>query len=199
MEKHCESEKRFGKEGTATAARNEMLEGFLRKSGDRAYQLAYSLSGNNEDAHELVQDALYRVARAWDQYEQCKPLDCWFFAIMRNAFTDSRRSYERRNGVSLDRSLSGEEGDSLAEVLPDGAGSLTAGLEREETVNQVRGALAALKPAYRTMLKLCDMDGRRYDDIARRLGIPTGTVRSRIFRARQALRTQSPELMALAH
>ena len=195
MEKHCDSERRFGKEGTA--ARNEVLEEFLRKSGERAYQYAYRLSGNCDEAHELVQDAMYRVTRAWDRYKTRKSLHCWFFVILRNAFKDSRRRHGARGSLSFDLPLEGTEGDSLADVIPD-TESLPAGLEREETVSRVRGALAALTPEHRTILKLCDMDGKGYDDIARTLGVPMGTVRSRIFRARQALRTQSPELAALA-
>ncbi len=105
MKKHCESKKRFGKEGTAKAARNEILESFLRDSGGKAYSFAHSLAGNEAEAHELVQERLYRVARAWDRYEQSKPLEAWFFTVLRNAFIDSRRRIERKSAVSLDRPL----------------------------------------------------------------------------------------------
>ncbi len=199
MKKHCESEKRFGKEDGGTEARNEILESFIRDSGQKAYQVAYSHSGNCEDANELVQDALYRVARAWDKYEVSKPLDAWFFTILRNAFMDSRKRFERRNGVSLDRPLDEDGGGSYADLLADSAESIPQSLERKETVNTVRRALEGMRRQERAVLKLCDMDGRTYDDIARSLGVPAGTVRSRIFRARQTLRNQSPELATLVY
>lgn len=199
MEKHCESKKRFGKEGTATAARNEILESFMRDSGGKAYAFAHGLVGNHEDASELVQETLYRVARAWDRYEQSKPLEAWFFVVLRNAFIDSRRRVERKSGVSLDRPLDGEEGITWAEVLPDDSESIQVRLEREESAKSVRRALKGLKKNLRSALTLCDLQGERYDAIARSLGVSIGTVRSRVFRARQTLRNQSPELAALAH
>lgn len=199
MEKHCESKKRFGKEGMATAARNEILESFMRDSSGKAYAFAHSLAGNHEDARELVQEALYRVARTWDGYQHSKPLEAWFFVVLRNAFIDSRRRVERKSGVSLDRPLDGDDGGTLAELLPDRAESILARLEREESAKTVRRALKGMKKNLRAVLTLCDMQGERYDAIARSLGVSAGTVRSRIFRARQALRNQSPELATLAH
>lgn len=199
MEKHCESKKRFGKEGTATAARNEILESFMRDSGGKAYAFAHKLVGNREEASELVQETLYRVARAWDRYEASKPMDAWFFAVLRNAFIDSRRRAERKRGVSLDRSLDGEDGSTWAEVLPDGSESIQMRLEREESAQSVRRALKGLNKNLRTALTLGDLQGERYDVIARSLGVSIGTVRSRVFRARQVLRNQSPELATLAY
>jgi len=199
MEKHCESKERFGKEGKAPAARNEILESFIRDSGHRAYALAHSLAGNEAEAHELVQEALFRVARAWSRFKRSQPLDPWFFVVLRNAFHDSRRRAERKRAVSLDRSSEFGDGEALRDLLPDGSESIQARLEREESARTVRRALKGLRDAERTVLNLCDMQGWRYDDVARKLRVPVGTVRSRIFRARQALRTQSPELAALAH
>ncbi|MEK7743574.1 MAG: sigma-70 family RNA polymerase sigma factor [Elusimicrobiota bacterium] len=199
MKKHCESKKRFGKEGTATAARNEILESFMRDSGSKAYAFAHGLVGNRDDASELVQETLYRVARAWDRYEESKPLEAWFFVVLRNAFIDSTRRVERKRGVSLDRPLDGEDGSTLAELLPDQSESIQARLEREESAKTVRRALRGKRKNLRAALTLCDMKGERYDAIARSLGVSMGTVRSRIFRARQALRNQSPELATLAY
>ncbi len=196
MEKHYEIEKRFVKEGTATVARNQVLESFIQDCGGRAYQFAYSLSGNSEEAKELVQEALYQVARNWKQFDQTKSLDAWLFTILRNAFLRSRRRSDRKKGVSLDLEM--ESGSSYAEVLSDGV-DFTEELERNETVVRVRQAMKDLTSEQRAILKLCDMDGLKYRQIARSLGIPAGTVRSRISRARAALRNDAPELAALAH
>lgn len=73
MEKHCEIERRFGKEGNGEPCRQEALKSFIYHSGKRAYEVAFSLSGNGEDAKELVQETLYRVARAWKQYDESRP------------------------------------------------------------------------------------------------------------------------------
>ena len=60
----------------------------------------------------------------------------------------------------------------------------------------MRDALSGLSEDHRAVLTLCDMEGMKYDEIAARLGVPTGTVRSRISRARQTFRTRSRELAA---
>ena len=197
MEKHCDSKKRFGKE-TATEARNEILEHFIREFGDRAYQFAYRLSGSCDEADELVQDALVRVTRAWARYEKSKPLDAWFITILRNAFIESRRRLQRRGTVSLDVPVNDEEGQTLGDILSDGSASVEDRLARSEVSGSVRRALRNVGGVEREILNLRHMDGLKYADIARHLSIPIGTVRSRIFRARQSLRNHSPELAALA-
>lgn len=190
MEKTCDSAKRFGKEGNGTAARNEILESFIRDAGDRAYHFAYDLSGNGDEARELVQETCYRVARAWESFQPSKPVNSWFFTVLRNAFLDSRRRFDRRKVVSLDIPLDGEDGASFEDIIPDGAEGPQDSLERSEKVQTVRRALKGLTREHQAVLELCDMGGLAYDEVARSLGVSVGTVRSRIFRARAALRGQ---------
>lgn len=190
MKKTCESEKRFGKEGNGTEARNKILESFIRDSGDKAYGFAYNLSGNHEDARELVQEACYRVTRAWESFETSKPVGSWFFTILRNVFIDSRRRSERRNIVSLDLPLDGTDELSFEEIIPDGEEGIQESLERKEKAWTVRRALKAIPRKQEAVLRLCYMHGMRYDEAARSLGISEGTVRSRIFRARATLRNR---------
>mgnify|MGYP001619535895 CR=1 FL=1 len=198
MEKHCESEKRFGKEGNDTEAMNEILDGFIRESGGRAYQFAYSLAGNDEEAHDLVQEALYRVVMAWERYETLKPLDRWFFTILHNAFIDSRRRFEGKHGVSLDCPLGGQDGPSYGDRLASKEEGIQQALERKESMKQARRTLRRLGEEHREVLTLCDMMGHRYDDIAVSLKVPIGTVRSRIHRAREAFRGQWSAIEAVA-
>lgn len=195
MEKHCESGKRFGKEDGGTAAKNEVLESFIRESGKRAYQVAYNMAGNREEAKELVQETLYRAARHLGRYQTDKPLDRWFFAILRNTFLDGRRRLRRRRVVSLDAPVDGTEGDCLADFVGAEEESAFRGLERAETAANVRLALSRLDPKYQAVLRLCDMGGTNYDESARRLGLPPGTLRSRLSRARQAFRVQMTQVV----
>lgn len=198
MEKRCESKKRFGKEGNGEAARQEILDGFIRDSGDKAYQFAYSLAGNCAEAHDLVQEALYRVMMAWDRYETCKPLEAWFTTILRNAFVDGRKRYERKHAVSLDCPIEADGGRGYADVIADKEESIQKSLERKETVSLARRALGQMRRDQREVLTLCDMDGLRYDKVAAALSIPVGTVRSRVFRARQTFRGLWPQLEQFA-
>ena len=198
MEKHCESKKRFGKEGNGEAARQEILESFIRDSGNKAYQFAYSLAGNCEEAHDLVQEALYRVMMAWDRYETCKPLEAWFTTILRNAFLDGRKRYERKHAVSLDCPIEADGKRGYTDVIADKEESIPKSLERKEAGSLARLALGLMSREQREVLTLCDMEGLRYDKVAAALRVPVGTVRSRVFRARQAFRGQWPQFKMIA-
>ncbi len=190
MEKTYGGAKRFSKDGNGTAARNETLESFIRDAGDKAYRFAYDLSGNSDEARELVQETCYRLARSWKSFQPSRPVSSWFFTVLRNAFLDSRRRFERRKVVSLDLPLEDEDGASFEGIIPDGAEGIPESLERVETAQTVRRAMRGLTREHRAVLELCDMGGMAYEEVARSLGVSVGTVRSRIFWARAALRGQ---------
>jgi RNA polymerase sigma-70 factor (ECF subfamily) len=183
--------KNNGKEGNGAAVRNEILKNFMREYGKRAFKLAYKLSGNVEDAKELVQEASYRVLLAWDRYDESKSLQGWFFSILWNGFVDSQRRLKQQKWVAMDAPVDGREGACYGDILSDGDGDLAQCMEDAEAVRTVRQALAHLSAEQRAVIYLCEIRGMNYEDIAQSLGVPVGTVRSRIFRARRELRKQS--------
>ena len=187
--KTCKSYERDGK-GTngRTAGREQTLDSLLRRHASQAHQFAYSLARNQEEAKELVQEASYHALRHWERYDPVGSFKNWYLTIVKNLFLDTRNRFARRRTVSLDQPLGGDEQNSLIEVLPDGEPGPLEGLERLEAIQAARQALAALGKHYQAVLTLCDLEGLRYEDAARKLGIPLGTVRSRLFRAREALR-----------
>lgn len=197
MEKHCDSKKRFGNEENGTDAMNRILENFIRDYGAKAYRFAYNLSGNVEEAKDLVQETLYRVMRTWERYDKSQPLGAWFFTILRNVFLDSRKHASRRLWVALDAPIVGnKDGVCYGDILSDNDGNFLRRMENEEKANFAWRILQGLRTDQRTILNLREIKGLRYDEIASSLGIPMGTVRSRVFRARKALRDQSRELVA---
>ena len=103
------AKKWFGMKGAATAARNEILGKFIQDYGRKAFRFAYKLSGNVEDAKELVQESSFRVMLGWDRYDKSRPLANWFFTILWNAFLDSRRRMKQQNWVALDGPIEGAE------------------------------------------------------------------------------------------
>ncbi|MFH2203214.1 MAG: sigma-70 family RNA polymerase sigma factor [Elusimicrobiota bacterium] len=164
---------------------------FVEEYGERAFQFSYRLTGNIEDAKDLVQEAFFRVLRSWDRYDASRALDSWFFTILRNVFLDGRKRYERRNVLSLERAVRGEaDGEQLTyeDLIPEEDGRVLETLERAEAAETVRRALDSLAYDHRVALTLCDMEGLCYEEISRVLDVPVGTVRSRISRARIALR-----------
>ena len=140
--------------------------------------MAYRLTGNDADAQDLVQEVLLRVRRGLETYRPGS-LEGWLSRITTNAFLDEVRRRRRRPTVALpdepDRVLAGSEGADVALAamgLPD----------------DIQDALRALPEDFRAAVVLCDVVGLPYEEIASQLGVPVGTVRSRIHRGRAALR-----------
>ncbi len=167
-----------------------VLERFIGEYSEKAFQFAFHLCGNSEEAAELVQEAFFRVIRKWDQFDQGQPLENWFLTILRNVYYDDLRRYDRRI-ISLDMPLSSEgaEGFTLGDNLPDAREeALLDRLERLEKVDGVQAAMAELTAEHRAILTLFDLQGKSYEQICVVLDCPLGTVRSRLARARGALR-----------
>lgn len=168
----------------------ERTRALVREQGERAFRFAYRLTGDVEQARDLVSEAFARVLSRWGQYDAGRSLEGWFFAILRHLLLDAAKRFEKRALVSLDAPLDawGDNASSLAERLQAPEEGLLERLEREESAERVRGALDRLPWEYRSALVLCDMEGMRYGEISRLLGCPVGTVRSRLHRARSAMR-----------
>ena len=191
MKKNCESVVRDGKgKGRAVKvdAVTEALMGYLDGRNQEARCFAYGLCRDASEADELVQEACYRALKARESHDETKAVKSWLFTILRNAFMDSRRRKERRDGLSLD--YCGREGDGAPfyETLAGADEDMLVRLERAETAAQMRRAVARLRATEREVLMLCDARGMAYAEAARRLGVREGTVRSRLHRARLNLR-----------
>jgi RNA polymerase sigma-70 factor, ECF subfamily len=141
--------------------------------------VAYRLTGNDADAQDLVQEVLLRVRRGLTTYRPGS-LEAWLSRITTNAFLDETRRRKRRPSEPLP-----EDPDR---VLAGGDDAATA-LARATLSDDVQDALRALPDEYRAAVVLCDVVGLPYHEIADQLGVPVGTVRSRIHRGRAALRT----------
>lgn len=163
------------------------MERLVEDYGERAFQFAYRLTGNADDAKELVQEAFYKVLRNWEGYDRSQPLENWFFTILRHLFLDGLKRFERANVLSLD-SPAEEPGEEFADRIEDRADLLLEALEREESGRTVRLAVAGLSRQHRAVLMLADLDGLSYEEIAKVIRCPVGTVRSRVSRAREALK-----------
>lgn len=166
-----------------------MIERFIEQYSERAFQVAFHLCGNAEDAKELVQEGFLRLIKGWQRYDQSQPLENWYLTILRNLYYDNLKRYERRHGVSLDAPIGETGSESFAEVLADGAEMpLLERLERKETADEVQRAMRTLTEEHRAILTLGDLEGLGYEQLASVLDCPLGTVRSRMNRARAALK-----------
>jgi RNA polymerase sigma-70 factor (ECF subfamily) len=151
-------------------------EEVARDHGRFLYNVAYRLAGNDSDAQDLVQEALLRVRKGLERY-QPGSLEGWLARIVTNVFLDEVRRRRRRPADALP-----ENPDWVIPPSP-AADEVPTGLSEE-----VQAALDSLPEDFRTAVVLCDVADRPYEEIAESLGVPVGTVRSRIHRGRRLLR-----------
>lgn len=157
-------------------------------NANKAYCFALGLCGNEADAKELVQAAFVRAMDRIDSHDPSMPFDAWFLTIIRHLYLDEQRKYEKRFGQSLEVPV-GEAGLTVADAVPDRReASLLERLEREENSKLVRRAMRVLTPDARAVLLLVDLEGMGYEEAAAAMGCPLNTLRSRIVRARAALK-----------
>jgi RNA polymerase sigma-70 factor, ECF subfamily len=153
-------------------------EEVARDHGRFLYTVAYRLTGNHDDAQDLVQDVLLRVQRGLATY-QPGSLEGWLARITTNAFLDDVRRRRRRPVDPLP--------DEAERVVPGGL-SADQALEQAQLPEDIQTALVNLPPDFRAVVVLCDVVGLDYREIAETLAVPVGTVRSRIHRGRALLR-----------
>jgi RNA polymerase sigma-70 factor (ECF subfamily) len=152
------------------------------------YSLALNLLGDRDEALDLSQEVFLRVFRTLSRFRGQSTLRTWIYRIVINQARNRQRWWRRRRRsaqVSLDEYLrTFGEMESPHDVLPDRL------LASKEAAARIRGALDRLPFDQRTALILREVDGLRYEEIAFSLDVAVGTVKSRLTRARQALRAE---------
>ena len=147
---------------------------------------AYSLTLNQADAEDLLQDTLVKAFRFIDSYEAGTNPKAWLFTILKNAFINKyRKDSKRPTKVTLDDVFMGQNDDrSPYSTYED----LNVEMFDQMMGDEVSIAINSLSADFRTVIILCDLEGFTYEEIAAITDIPIGTVRSRLFRARNALK-----------
>jgi RNA polymerase sigma-70 factor, ECF subfamily len=175
----------------------ELLE--LCRQGDRAavkallsryerpiYHLAFRLAGNYDDAHDVAAEAFLRICQVIGTCKSAVTLPAWINRIVANVFYDIRRRSQRCPSVSLDALAEQTNGGFLAALEVPSASPQSYVEERERKL-MLNDAIAALPNYQRRMVTLFYHEDRSYGEIADIMGIPVGTVKSRLSRARLAL------------
>jgi len=143
---------------------------------DRAvYHLAYRTLRDQEEARDVAQEAFFKAYRSLRTFKPEAKFSTWLFAITYHACCD-RLSRRKR--------YSGEEFPERADTAPGPESEAIANDEAQ----RLRAAIAALPEKYRTVITLYHLQGRQYDEIAKVLEVPIGTVKTHLFRAKEQLR-----------
>ncbi|MBU4533529.1 MAG: sigma-70 family RNA polymerase sigma factor [Firmicutes bacterium] len=158
---------------------------------DRIYGLTYHLTGNHADAQDLAQDAFVKAYYALKGFRNEADFGTWLHRITVNVWINVKR--KQRPVVSLDEPLSTGDGEVQRELAATAEGPEEVA-ERREFQELVQAALQELSHEHRTVLVLRELQGYTYEEIAEILDCSLGTVKSRINRARQALKEKLASL-----
>jgi RNA polymerase sigma-70 factor, ECF subfamily len=149
------------------------------------YNYAIKMTGNSDDAKDLVQETFMKAFRFYDSYEKGTNSKAWLFRILKNSFINNyRKTANEPQKVIYD------EVENFLDNIKDGSLEST-NLERtifdNKLGDEVTTALNSLPKEFRDVIILCDMEGWTYEEIAKYMNCPVGTVRSRIHRGRKML------------
>lgn len=153
---------------------------------DSMYNFAFRLTNDEDDANDLVQDTYMKAFRFINSFQQGTNAKAWLFRILKNSFINDYRKKSKQPAKvdyqEVETTYNSESTDS--ETTTD---------LRTETVQDMIGdevatALNSLPVDFRTVIILCDIEGFTYEEMAKILDIPIGTVRSRLHRARNLLK-----------
>ncbi len=173
---------------TAQSATNDRIkrENFEREAIphlDLLYGYGLRLTGDSQQAEDLVQNAMLKAYRSWHQYQMGTNVRAWLMTILRNCFINEYRKASRA-GVHIDV----DEIERIT-VLDDDEKSDPENLFFDQIVDdEILRAIDELPHDFRETLVLSDMESLSYAEIAEVTSVPVGTVKSRLFRARHALR-----------
>ena len=155
------------------------------------YNFGYRLTLDQDDAKDLVQDTYLKAYRFIESFQKGTNAKAWLFRILKNSFINDYRKKSKEpskvdyqeveiyyNSEDVDRQITP---DLRVEALKDMIG------------DEISNALNALDVDFRTVIILCDLEGFKYEEMAKILDIPIGTVRSRLHRARQLLKEKLSE------
>ena len=173
------------------AGRSEAWNDLVRRYQDRVFTLCLRMVNNDRDlAADLSQDAFLRIIRGLDTFDDRARLSTWVYRVTMNSCLSRLRQEKLRRHASLDapqNTNDGSPGPSRSQTREPPPGSRVQTVDERE---RLLGALGVLSDEHRAILILRDSRGLEYEQIAETLDIPVGTVRSRLFRARAALRNE---------
>ena len=175
----------------------EAFELLISSYDKRAYNIAYRVMGNEEDAKDMAQEALLRVFKSVKDFKGQSSFSTWLYRIVTNVCLDELRRRKNDKHISMDSTIRTENGELHMELCSDKETPESV-YERVEQRELIKNAIRELNDEYRSVIVLRDIQGFSYDEISNMLDCSLGTVKSRINRARTMLRDKLKASMELS-
>lgn len=174
--------------GLIAACRAGQTDAFgilVRRYQDRLFPTVLRLTGSAEDSLDLLQEAFLRAYKKLGSFHAESSFYTWIYRIAVNLALSDRRRKRRMFWLTREEPGRGERNEPADDIRQSDP---ALPLERAERDQLIQEALNQLAPDHRAVVVMKDLDGLRYEEIAETLGVPVGTVRSRLHRARCELR-----------
>jgi len=168
----------------------DAFEALVEKYQKKMLNVAYRMIGDYDEACEVVQDAFLSAYRSIKKFRGEARFSTWLYSIVLNLSRNRRKQIQTRGArevYSIDAPAE-TEGGSLRMDPPDPGPSIPEQMEKKEVDARVQGCINGLDSEYREVLILRDIQGFSYEEIRDILKVPDGTVKSRLFRARDGLK-----------
>ncbi len=179
------------KSGLDKAAKDSLFEKEFMPLIGPLYNFAYRLTFDEDDANDLVQETYLKAYRFIESYEKGTNAKAWLFRILKNSFINEYRKNSKLPGkVDYQEVESYYNSDDVDEPITS---DLRVDAVKDMIGDEVANALNALDVDFRTIIILCDLEGFTYEEMAKILDIPIGTVRSRLHRARNLMKDKLRE------
>lgn len=163
------------------------FETLVAEHQKQIFTLAYRMCGNQDDAADMAQEALIKVYRNLDKFKGDSKFSTWLYRVVTNTCLDEMKKLKRKAAYSLDAERETKDGTMKTDI-EDPSATPEERAEQSETKELVQAALLKVSEKHREILILRDIQGFAYEEIAQMLGCSEGTVKSRLSRARDALR-----------
>ena len=159
---------------------NEEFEQLALPLLEPLYNFARWLSGNSDEAKDLVQETFAKALKGFGGFQPGTNFRAWIFRILHNTFLTSR--------TGLERQQTGHDADNAIEEMPSTRDTPELLLIRRADTELVQAAISSLPLLFQEVILLADIEEMKYREVAETLGIPIGTVMSRLARARKQIR-----------
>ncbi len=154
---------------------------------DQLYSAALKMTMNSQDAQDLVQETYMKAYRSFHQFQKNTNVKAWLYTILTNTFINAYRK-KQKTPQSIDSEEINEWQITNSSNQSFGLRSAETEVLESVTDDKIKAALSSLSKEYQLVVYFADIEGYSYKEISEILGIPTGTVMSRLHRARIKLR-----------
>ncbi|VAW27243.1 RNA polymerase ECF-type sigma factor [hydrothermal vent metagenome] len=170
--------------------KNDIFDNEFMIHIDALYNFAYKLTQNEDESKDLLQDTCMKAFRFINSFERGTNAKAWLFRILKNSFINDYRKKSKNPGMvdyqEVEMYYNSDGSEVETQSTPDLRSETVKGMLGDEITN----ALNSMDIDFRTVIILCDLEGFKYDEMSKILDIPIGTVRSRLHRARNTLKSK---------